>query len=207
MNKSSGLKATFLIATLKPAAELSHTEILSRLLGDALSPLGVESEWIHLADRNIELGTKNDMGKDDEWPAILEKLFASDIVIFGTPTWWGSHSSLMQKVLERMDNVRGDEFTKTGKSPFNNKVGAIIVTGAQDGAEQIIGHLMMVMSWVGFTIAPAGSLSIIAASNYSSDNEKEIRTSYQKEYGAMAKVTAQNIANLAALLKKRSASE
>ncbi len=202
MTKTPRLKATFLIATLKPDDELSHTEILSGLLGDELSPLGVECEMIRLAERNIKLGTQNDMGDGDEWPSILKKLFASDIVIFATPTWWGSHSSLMQKVLERTDNVRGTEFTKTGKSPFNKKVGGIIVTGAQDGAEEIIGHLMMVMSWIGLTIPAAGSLSIIAAANYSSDNRKEILASYKKEYAGMAKVTAQNLTNLATLLKK-----
>jgi len=204
MNKTVTLKATFLIATLKPDAELSHTEILSGVLRDMLHPLGVDCEMIRLAERNIKLGNKNDMGGDDEWPSILKKLFASDIVIFATPIWWGSHSSLMQKVLERTDNVRGEEFTKTGKSPLNKKVGGIVITGAQDGAENIIGHLMMVMSWIGLTIPPAGSLSVLASANYSSNNREEILKGYQKEYGGQAKVTAQNLVTLATLLKKQS---
>ncbi|MDQ2945473.1 MAG: hypothetical protein M3Y27_05935, partial [Acidobacteriota bacterium] len=108
----------------------------------------------------------------------------------------------MQKVLERMDSVRGDDFLKAGKSPFNSKVGGIVIIGAQDGAENIIGHLMMVMSWIGLTLPPACSLSILAASNYASDNEEEILAAYRKAYGGQAKVTAQNLANLAAVLKR-----
>jgi multimeric flavodoxin WrbA len=71
---------------------------------------------------------------------IFKKIIASDIVIFATPVWWGIQSSLMQRVIERLDEVH-DDIMKEGKSKLANKVAGIIVTGDSDGAEHIIGNL------------------------------------------------------------------
>lgn len=199
---NSKLKATFLVATLKPDNEVSHTEALSRLLAEKLKAHEVESEIVRLAERNIPLGTQGDMGKGDEWPEILKKLIASDIIIFATPVWFGSYSSLLQKIIERMDSVRGPEFTKNGKSPFNNKVGGVVVTGGQDGAEAIIGHIAMFMSWIGLTIPPAYSLTFLSGMNFAEESMEVLIEGYKKDNDDIAGVTAANLASLAKLLKK-----
>ena len=64
---------------------------------------------IRLVDYDIPAGTKSNMGKGDDWPRILEKILASDIIVFATPIWWGIQSSLMQRVIERLDelSIRG----------------------------------------------------------------------------------------------------
>lgn len=202
MTTTGNLKAVFLNGTLKSKGEVSHTEILSEFLATKLKAYNVESEIIHLAEKSIALGVQSDMGAGDEWPAILEKLFTADIIILATPIWWGSYSSLTQKVIERMDSVRGEEFATTGKSPFNNKVGGVVITGAQDGAEQIIGHLAMIMSWIGLTVPPACSVSILAGINYSLNDRAQLLEQYEKDYGAIAQVTAANLAAQAKLLKE-----
>jgi multimeric flavodoxin WrbA len=198
------LKAVFLVGTLKKEGDFSHTEFLSQFLAGKLKTYGVQSEVIRLIDKNIPLGLENDMGNGDEWSDILKSLFEADIVILATPIWWGSYSSLIQKIMERMNNVRGADFTKTGKSPFNNKVGGIVVSGAEDGAEYVIGHLSMFMSWVGFSMPPACSLSSLLGMNYSNTDAKELSVEYEKNYGNMAGVTAANLSALAILLKKNS---
>jgi hypothetical protein len=47
-----------------------------------------------LIDYNIKPGAytcaNNNSNDDDDWPAILEKILASQIVIFATPVWWGN---------------------------------------------------------------------------------------------------------------------
>jgi multimeric flavodoxin WrbA len=48
------------------------------------------------------------MGQGDAWPGILEKVLASDIVVFATPIWWGGHSSETQRVIERLDEIHDD---------------------------------------------------------------------------------------------------
>jgi hypothetical protein len=59
---------------------------------------GVACEIVRLVDHEIPPGTYSSMGPDDEWPEILRKVLASDIVVFATPVWWSNQSSLMQRV-------------------------------------------------------------------------------------------------------------
>lgn len=125
------MKATILLASLKTSAsgEYSHTHALSKLVVDELAKLGCESEFVRLADFNIPVGLKSDMGAGDQWPSILPKIIEADIVIFATPIWWGGHSSLMQRVIERMDALN-DELIEKGMSGLLGKVGGIICTKA-----------------------------------------------------------------------------
>ncbi len=67
------------------------------------------------------------MGEGDAWPAILEKILGSEIIIFATPIWWGAHSSEMQKVVERLDNLH-DEIPSGKKSRLDGKIGGIVIT-------------------------------------------------------------------------------
>jgi multimeric flavodoxin WrbA len=128
-----------------------------RVLAEEFRKLGAESEIIRLADYDIRPGTRTHIG-DDDWPGILDKVLAAQIVIFATPIWWGIQSSLTQRVIERMDELN-DELLETGKSEFANKVGGIVITGGEDGVQHIIGNILNFMSWNGFTIPPAPSLS------------------------------------------------
>src|SRR6478672_3097842 len=94
------LKAVFLLATLKHkrgGGEFSHTETLSELVMECLRDHGVKSEIVRLVDHDIKPGVKLNMGKGDEWPAIVAKILAANIIVFATPIWWGNQSSLMQR--------------------------------------------------------------------------------------------------------------
>jgi multimeric flavodoxin WrbA len=97
---------------------------------------------------------------NDDWSMIFEKILASDIVIFATPVWWGNQSSLIQRVIERLDEIH-DEIMKSGKSKMINKVAGIVVTGDSDGAEHIIGNLTNFFIALGFTVPPFGTDSIV----------------------------------------------
>src|SRR5688572_20121317 len=109
------LKAIFLVGTLKKKQVLSHTLTLCEVVADILkSQEDVESEIVRLRDYNIQPGTRTEID-DDDWPSIVEKMIASDIVIFGTPIWWGIQSSLVQRAIERLDELN-DELLETGKS-------------------------------------------------------------------------------------------
>ena len=198
---TQNLKAVFLVGTLKATPLSSHTQVLSEFLAQKLEKYNVESEFIRLADYDIKPGIEDDMGNGDEWPTILEKLVASDIIILSTPIWWGTYSSLIQRAVERMDHVRGPEFYSTGKSPFSNKVGGMVVTGGSDGAEFVIGHLAMFMSWSGLTIPPACSVSVLSGVNFEDKSDAELIEAYKKDSEGVAEVTAANLATTARLLK------
>jgi len=155
------LKAIFLLATLKhrrSGQEFSHTEVLSEILIECLREYGVRSEIVRLVDHEIPAGRKSNMGKGDEWPGILKKILASDIIVFATPIWWGNYSSLTQRVIERLDELH-DELLETGKSRLANKVGGIVITGEEDGEQHITGNVANFLLNMGVLLPPHCSLS------------------------------------------------
>ena len=197
------LKATILLATLKPtsAGGFSNTHVLSQILCDELSTHEVQSEIVHLVEYNIPPGTKSTMGRGDDWPKILEKLVRSDIIIFATPIWWGGHSSLMQRVFERLDELN-DQIVETGKSEFLNKVGGMVITGAEDGAQHVIAGIANFMIWNGITLPPACSLSYLNSYDVKTAADLKKKLLKQPSTVAMARTMARNVAYLATLLKE-----
>lgn len=195
------LKATILLGTLKKktSTKFSHTEVLCEILRDELAAHGVKSELIRLAQYRIVPGTKSNMGKGDDWPKILKKVLAADIIIFATPIWWGLQSSLIQRIVERMDALN-DELLETGKSELANKVGGIVITGAEDGAQHVIGNLCSFMSWNGLTVPPACSLSYLGGYPKTKNGLLKFFRE-QKSTMSMARTMARNMAFYAQLLK------
>ena len=48
-----------------------------------------------MVDHNVLFGVESDLGDGDEWPAILDaKLKAADILVIGTPIWFGVRGSV-----------------------------------------------------------------------------------------------------------------
>lgn len=202
----SKLKAVYLVGTLKPSPEISNTYTLSEFLARHLDSHGVENDIVRLIDYNIKPGTYtsvNNNNSNDDWPAILEKILASQIIIFATPIWWGNQSSLIQRAIERLDEIH-DEIMNTGRSRMTNKVAGIVVTGDSDGAEHIIGNLANFFISLGFTIPAASTLTVLwsGQSKGSNESREELWKYYEKTYTSMAKGAAQNLAFMANLLKQ-----
>ena len=197
---SETVSAIFLLGTLKKKHQLSHTQVLCDLVaGTFREQENVESEIIRLRDYDIQPGTRTEVD-DDDWPKILDRVLAADIIIFATPIWWGIQSSLMQRAIERMDELN-DELLATGKSRFQNKTGGIVITGGEDGAEHIIGNILNFMSWNGFTIPPAPSVSWLGELSEETREtaEKKFRS---QEMRQMAETFVRNQAFVARLLKQ-----
>lgn len=194
------MTAVMLLATLKPKPQVSNTEAMCEVLAEHLATHGVKSEIIRLVDYKILPGLKRNMGKGDEWPKIIPKLLAADIIIFATPIWWGIASSLMQRVIERLD-TENDTLLETGISPFANKAGGIVITGAEDGAQHIIGNLLNFMSWNGLTIPPAPSLSWLGDPGATTKTaiKKKFNSGYTK---TMAETMARNLVHVVRVLRK-----
>lgn len=199
------MHAIFLLASLKrqSAGEYSNTGVLCNLLIEKLQELGVDSEVVPLVEHHIPPGIKTDMGvvdgKQDEWPQIFAKMSAADIVVFATPIWWGNMSSLMQRVVERMDEVN-DELIKEGKSAMLNKAGGMVITGAEDGTQNVIGSLGNFMAWNGFTVPPAPSLSYLGWNDVDAAGLMQIYKT-KGSTNAMAVTLARNLVHLAKVLK------
>lgn len=200
MTPQADIKALFLLGTLKKKQVLSNTAVLCEVVADIFREQeNVDSEIVRLRDYDIQPGTKTEIDGDD-WPMIVEKMKAADIIIFATPVWWGIQSSLIQRIIERLDELN-DELLATGKSDFANKIGGIVITGAEDGAEHIIGNILNFMSFNGFTIPPAPSVSWLG--DASGKTKDDLRKKFSKgPVYSLAKTFARNEAFFARLLKQ-----
>ena len=111
------MKALVLNCTLKPSPTVSNTEALARVVAERLETEGVETEEIRLVDLNIKPGVRTDEGPGDDWPGVRERILASEILVFATPTWLGRPSSVAQRALERMDAMLSETDDEGGRSP------------------------------------------------------------------------------------------
>jgi multimeric flavodoxin WrbA len=198
----TNLNAIILVGTLKTGSEISNTYLLSEFLANHLLAYNTKTEIIRLIDYDIRPGVYTEVDSDD-WPTIYKKIMVADIIVFATPVWWGIQSSLIQRVIERLDQIH-DEIMETGKSKLTNKVAGIIVTGDSDGAEHIIGNLANFFSALGFTFPPFGTLTVLwpGLAKKSDKSKEEIQKYFEDNYTSTAKKAAQNLVFMADLLKK-----
>ena len=102
----TGLRALYLNCTLKRSPEVSNTQGLIDISTTIMEKHGVSVEVIRPVDHDIATGVWPDMREhgwaSDDWPAIFEKVLASDILVLAGPIWLGDNSSVMKKVHERL---------------------------------------------------------------------------------------------------------
>ena len=147
------LKATLLNCTLKKSPALSNTQALMDRVVAILEGLDVECESVRVVDHNVPFGVSSDEGEGDEWPLILEKVLAADILIIGTPIWFGVRASVCQLVIERLDGTYNST-NAVGQYPLYNTVAGVVVTGNEDGAHDAAGTTLFNLSHLGCTIPP-----------------------------------------------------
>jgi multimeric flavodoxin WrbA len=194
------MKVLVLNASLKHGNNLSNTEEVTALVLEAMRQHGeVDAETIRLSDKNIPVGLGFRESDDDEWPEIAEKLRKADVVIFATPIWWGTRSSLLQRVIERMDAF--DEEAHNGRADLLNKVAGIVVTGSEDGAQAVLAGIMEVLTFMNFTLPPqcctywVGEVGLDPAT----DRERRLKNRAVLD---MAANTGRNLMHYAKLLKQ-----
>lgn len=180
------MKATILLGTLKKTG-LSNTETLCEFLSGRMEREGVGCEIIKLVNRRVMPGTYSDMGEGDEWPGILEKVLDSEIVILATPVWWGNQSSLIQRVVERLDELH-DEVMSGKPSRLEGKVGGLVITGDSDGAQHVIANLCNFFNAVGLLVPPYATLSVLWERQAKGKNptREELLKKYESDYAETA---------------------
>jgi multimeric flavodoxin WrbA len=190
------MRAIILLGTLKQTG-LSNTEVLSEFLAGRLEKSGIGSEIVKLVDHNIPPGTYSDMGDGDEWPAILNKLREADIIVLATPIWWNNQSSLIQRVIERLDELH-DHLLAGQPSGLEGKVGGIVITGDSDGAQTVIGNLSNFFNAIGLLIPPFATLSVLweGQAKGKETSREDLMRKYESDYGGTAdKMVRQMVAH------------
>jgi multimeric flavodoxin WrbA len=145
------MRATILNCTLKPSPATSNTEALARVVAEALERHDVEVELVRVADHDVRPGVSSDEGDGDEWPRLLEKVLAAEILVIATPTWLGQISSVAKRVLERLDALLS-ETDDDGRPVAYGRVAGFVVTGNEDGAHHCIAQLAQAVIDIGWTV-------------------------------------------------------
>jgi multimeric flavodoxin WrbA len=195
------LRVLVLNASLKHQPNLSNTGEVAELVLAEMKALhaGLETDVVRLADKKIPVGLGYREGDDDDWPAIVAQVKAADIVIFATPIWWGGRSSLMQRVIERLDSL-DEEYIASGRSALYNKVAGVVITGSEDGALSVLGTIMMVLTFMGFTLPPECCAYWVGEVGVPPALDREHRLANQAT-PHMAKNVARNLLYYAQLLR------
>jgi multimeric flavodoxin WrbA len=148
------MNALFLNCTLKSSPDVSNTQALIDRVAALMERQGVTTGTVRIADEHVGTGISSDLGPGDGWPWVLEKVRACDILVIGTPIWLGHMSSLCQRTIERLDDTFSAYDPATGQFPLYDKVGAVIVTGNEDGAQATSSEVLYALQSFGCTIPP-----------------------------------------------------
>lgn len=148
------LSVLALNCTLKKSPARSHTQGLLDKVLTYMRELGAETDTIRVVDHHIPFGVSSDEGDGDEWPAILERIKAADVLVMGMPIWFGVRSSVAQVVIERLDGTYDEIDTESGQFPLYNTVGGCVVTGNEDGAHDCAATTLFNLSHLGCVIPP-----------------------------------------------------
>jgi multimeric flavodoxin WrbA len=196
------MKAIILLGTLK-ATGISNTEALAEFAAGYLEKQKIECETIRLVEQQITPGTYIKLEEPDGFPAIYEKIKEADIILFATPIWWNSHSSEIQRVIERLDEVY-DVILEGKESPLAGKLGGVIITGDSDGAEHVTGNIANFLCSIGITVPAYSSLGVIweGHGKKKKNTKAALLKYYEKEYAQDAEAMASSFAQLAQALKK-----
>lgn len=151
MSDPSRLTALVLNCTLKRSPEESNTAALAQVAIDALEAGGASCELVRLVDLDVRPGVSNDEGGGDEWPRVLERVLAADILVVATPTWLGQPSSVAKRALERLDALIS-ETDEEGRPVAYNRVAGVVVTGNEDGAHHVIAEVAGALIDIGYTV-------------------------------------------------------
>jgi multimeric flavodoxin WrbA len=90
---------------------------------------------IRVVDHDVKPGVLADMGDGDDWPSLRSKVLQADVLVIATPTWMGQHSSVCQRVLERLD-AELSSTDERGRPILFDKIAIAVVVGNEDGTDR-----------------------------------------------------------------------
>ncbi len=149
------MRAFALNCTLKPAPDVSSTDVLLDRLALEFDELDIDFARERVLDHEVMPGVSSDEGDGDQWPTLLQCILGADIFVLGTPIWLGHPASTAQRVLERLNALLGDTDSRDQMRPVD-KVALVAVVGNEDGAHHVGAELFQGLNDVGFTIPANG---------------------------------------------------
>ena len=177
------MKFLVLNGSLTPPKKSNTQAVVDRVITE-FSNHNIVVDEIILRNLNFEPGVdrvRRD-GKADDMTWVLKEILKYDGIIFATPIWWGTYSSYIQALMERMGYI-DDWGIKNNFNPHYGKTFGIIVSGSDDGWQQTAAKAFGFASYLGFTVPPDAFVSAV-------DEGKEIKS--MKDPDEVIKVFVRN---------------
>ncbi|MEV7197004.1 NAD(P)H-dependent oxidoreductase [Streptomyces sp. NPDC093510] len=190
------MRALSLVCTLNASPEPSSSQLLSDQVMREFEKLGVSTETVRVADHNVLPGVSVDLGGDDAWPQLREKVLQADILLLATPIWLGHPSSICQRVLERLNAE--SETDDQGRPLIFGKVAAVAVVGNEDGAHKVSADTFQGLNDIGFSLAPNAVTYWVGEAQHGTDY-KDLEAT-PEEVAETTRTLAVNAVHLATLL-------
>ena len=118
---------------------------------------GVATELIRPVDYTLASGVYPDMrehgAERDDWPVLLERVMAADILVIGTSIWLGEKTSVATRVIERLYAASG-QLNDEGQYAYYGRVGGCLITGNEDGAKHCAMNILYSLQHLGYVIPP-----------------------------------------------------
>ncbi|GAA1116474.1 flavodoxin family protein [Nocardiopsis composta] len=153
----AGLRALYINCTLNRSPVLSHTQGLIDRSAALMQRNGVEVDRFRAVDHDIAVGVRPDMTEygrqSDEWPELLQRVLAADILVLAGPIWLGDNSSVMRHVIERLYGYSG-VLNDKGQYAYYGRVGGCLLTGNEDGLKHCAMSILFSLQHIGYTIPP-----------------------------------------------------
>jgi multimeric flavodoxin WrbA len=96
---------------------------------------------------------------DDDTNQILEEIMKADALAFATPIYWGSVSSLLRILIEKMtvlENDRWNIYDRTGRDPVEGKPYVLLATQISEGASLALSQMVWSLNNMGLIFLPYG---------------------------------------------------
>jgi len=163
-------------ASLKKDIDTSNSHTISNIVKQHLEDAGCEVEMFIANQLHFEPGVDltDQAGKRDDLTTVLKTIEECDGLIVSTPIWWGVHSSYVQALFERMVYF-DDLYIKSDKSVLYGKTFGGIISGADDGWQQIQGLMGSFATQLGFSLPPEAFVSSNEQSKSDILKSKELR--------------------------------
>jgi multimeric flavodoxin WrbA len=177
------MKFLILNGSLTPPNESNTQRVVDRVAAE-FDRHNVEIDEIVLRDLSFEPGVDRVQrdGEPDDMTWVLGEILKYDGIIFATPIWWGTYSSYIQALMERMGYI-DDWGIKNNFNPHYGKTFGIIVSGSDDGWQATAAKAFGFASYLGFTVPPDAFVSAV-------DDGKEIKS--RKDPEEVVKVFVRN---------------
>ncbi len=198
MPDTTPLNVFAITCSLRSSKDASSSELLAQQVLDEMKQYNITSSLIRAVDHDIKPGVELDMGAGDAWPAIREQVMNADILLLATPIWMGQPSSVVKRVLERLD-AELSETDDQGRLLTYGKVAVVAVVGNEDGAHHVSAELFQALNDVGFTIPSIGVTYWVGEAMGSTDYKDLQET--PESVTKTTKSLAANATHLARLLK------